>query len=95
MLPQEVDTIELLAGYVMNLQEVDMMSLLADGTTELQEAEMKLLLVVNMTKLQVADAISPLAEYVIQPPVGRQKVALLIAYRIKSMSCGSCGNLRI
>ncbi|MFT5035514.1 MAG: hypothetical protein ACI87L_001357 [Litorivivens sp.] len=36
MLPQEADTIELLAGYVMNLQEVDTISLLADGTTELQ-----------------------------------------------------------
>jgi hypothetical protein len=104
MLLQEVDTIELLAGDAILLQEVDMIklpvadliSLLADGTTVLEEADMTVLqeadmtlpLVVNMTRLQVVDAISPLAEHVIQQPVGRQKVAPLIAYRIKSTSCG-------
>jgi hypothetical protein len=96
MLLQEVDTIELLAGDAILLQEVDMIklpvadliSLLADGTTVLQEADMTLPLVVNMTRLQAVGAISPLAEHVIQQPVGRQKVAPLIAYRIKSTSCG-------
>jgi hypothetical protein len=56
---------------------------------------MTLLLVIKMTKLQAVDATSPLAENVIQPPLGRLKVAPLIAYRIKSMSCRSCGSLQI